>query len=363
MMILAILAGFVLLIVGAELLVRGASRLAKAFGIPALIVGLTVVAFGTGAPEFAVSVQASVSGQTDICVGNVVGSNILNVLLILGLSALTVPLATSPQLVRLDVPVMIAASAAVWFLAADGEIGRPEGLALLSALALYTVLLVFLAKRQKLGPASDDAAESSRTMPQLALSAISVAAGLALLVLGSRWLVQGAVDLSRWLGVSELLIGLTIVSLGTSLPELATSVVAGIRGEREIAIGNVVGSNIFNILGVLGTSAAVAGQGMEVNPSALRFDIPIMTAVAVACLPVFFTGGRISRLEGMILVAYYAAYVTFLVLHATASPRFTTFTNAIVFIVIPLTLIGVLFSVLAATRQRRKRGDQSQTKA
>ncbi|MBM4088196.1 MAG: calcium/sodium antiporter [Planctomycetes bacterium] len=363
MMTLSILAGFVLLIVGAELLVRGASRLAKAVGIPALIVGLTVVAFGTGAPEFAVSVQASALGQTDICVGNVVGSNILNVLLILGLSALTVPLATSPQLVRLDVPVMIAASAAVWFLAADGEIGRPEGLALLSALALYTVLLVFLAKRRKLGPASDDAAESSRTLPQLALSAISVAAGVAILVLGSRWLVQGSVELSRWLGVSELLIGLTIVSVGTSLPELATSVVAGIRGEREIAIGNVVGSNIFNILGVLGASAAVAGQGMEVNPSALRFDIPIMTAVAVACLPVFFTGGRISRLEGMILVAYYVAYVTFLVLHATASPRFTTFTNAMVFIVIPLTLIGVLFSIFAAIRQRRQRGDQSQTTA
>ncbi len=166
-------------------------------------------------------------------------------------------------------------------------------------------------------------------------------------------MVQGAVDLSRWLGVSELLIGLTIVAGGTSLPELATSLLAGIRGERDIAIGNVVGSNIFNILGVLGTSAAVASQGVAVDPAALRFDIPVMTAAAVACLPVFFTGGRISRLEGMLFVAYYVAYVAFLVLQTTASPRFTTFANAMGYIVIPLTLTGLVCSVLDAVRRRR----------
>ena len=304
-------------------------------------------------PEFAVSVQAGLAGQADIALGNVVGSNIFNVLFILGLSALAVPLAASIQLIRLDVPVMIAVSALLWLLAADGDVGRGEGVALMAGLVVYTAVAVFLARKQRPGPRSDEMPASSRTLPQLAISAASVAAGLVLLVLGARWLVQGAVDLSRWLGVSELLIGLTIVAGGTSLPELATSLLAGIRGERDIAIGNVVGSNIFNILGVLGTSAAVASQGVAVDPAALRFDIPVMTAAAVACLPVFFTGGRISRLEGMLFVAYYVAYVVFLVLQATASPRFTTFANAMGYIVIPLTLTGLVCSVLDAVRRRR----------
>jgi cation:H+ antiporter len=359
MTILTILAGFALLIAGAEALVRGASRLARAVGIPPLIIGLTVVAFGTSAPEFAVSVQAGLVGQGDLALGNVVGSNIFNVLFILGVSALTVPLVASSQLVRLDVPVMIVVSALAWILAADGKVGRGEGVALMTGLVAYTGFLVFLAKKQRQGPGSDETPAPSRSWRQLAISAASVVAGLVLLVLGAGWLVQGAVDLSRWLGVSELLIGLTIVAAGTSLPELATSLVAGIRGERDIAIGNVVGSNIFNILGVLGASAAVASQGVAVDPAALRFDIPVMTAAAVACLPVFFTGGRISRLEGMLFLAYYVAYVVFLVLQVTASPRLTTFANAMLYIVIPLTLTGLVCSVLDAVRRRRGHVDQS----
>jgi len=357
MTILIILAGFALLVVGAELLVRGASRLAQAVGIPALIVGLTVVAFGTSAPEFAVSVQAGLVGQASLALGNVVGSNILNTLLILGLSAVAAPLVASTQLVRLDVPVMIGISLLVWLLATDGEIGRAEGVALMAGLVTYASVLILLARRQNSRAKSDEARQSSgdaRTWRQLTISALSVAAGLALLVLGARWLVQGAVDLSRWLGVSELLIGLTIVAGGTSLPELATSLVAGLRGERDIAIGNVVGSNIFNLLGVLGASAAVADEGVAVEPAALRFDIPVMTAAAVACLPVFFTGGRISRAEGLLFLAYYVAYVAFLVLQATASSRFTTYTNAMLYIVIPLTFVGLICSVLHALRGGRQ---------
>ena len=233
---------------------------------------------------------------------------------------MTIPLVASSQLVRLDVPVMIVVSALVWLLAADGDVGRGEGVALMAGLVVYTGFLVFLAKKQRPGPESDETPAPTRSLRQLAISAAYVVAGLVLLVLGAGWLVQGAVDLSRWLGVSELLIGLTIVAAGTSLPELATSLVAGIRGERDIAIGNVVGSNIFNILGVLGASAAVASRGVAVDPAALRFDIPVMTAAAVACLPVFFTGGRISRLEGMLFLAYYVAYVP-LPWPAAVSPR------------------------------------------
>lgn len=362
MTILMILAGFLLLVAGAELLVRGASRLAQAVGIPALIVGLTVVAFGTSAPEFAVSVQAGLEGQASIALGNVVGSNIFNILLILGLSAAAAPLVASTQLVRLDVPVMIGVSLLVWLLASDGKIGRVEGVTLTAGLVAYTSFLILLAKRQNSRAKSDETRESSgetRTWRQLTISALSVAAGLALLVLGARWLVHGAVDLSRWLGVSELLIGLTIVAGGTSLPELATSLVAGLRGERDIAIGNVVGSNIFNILGVLGTSAAVAGAGVAVDPAALRFDIPVMTAAAIACLPVFFTGGRISRLEGLFFLAYYVAYVVFLVLQVTASPRFTTFTNAMLYMVIPLTSIGLICSIVDALRRGHRQAESS----
>lgn len=290
-----------------------------------------------------------------------VGSNIFNILFILGVSALTVPLVASSQLVRLDVPVMIVVSALVWLLAADGDVGRAEGVALMAGLVGYTGFLAFLAKKQRPAPGSDETPAPARSLRQLAISAASVVAGLVLLVMGAGWLVQGAVDLSRWLGVSELLIGLTIVAAGTSLPELATSLVAGIRGERDIAIGNVVGSNIFNMLGVLGASAAVASHGVAVDPAALRFDIPVMTAAAVACLPVFFTGGRISRPEGMLFLAYYVAYVVFLVLQATASPRLTPFANTMLCLVIPLTLTGLICSVLDAVRRRRRHVAQSPT--
>ncbi|HUP23913.1 MAG TPA: calcium/sodium antiporter, partial [Thermoanaerobaculia bacterium] len=329
--------GLVLLVVGAEALVRGASRLALAFGISPLVIGLTVVAFGTSAPELAVSVTSSLGGAADVAVGNVVGSNIFNVLFILGLSALIVPLAVAQQLVRLDVPLMIAASLLLVLFGRNGQVSQGEGVVLFLGIVSYTVFLIRQSRREgkpvagePVGtgdPVAEDpvAREYQETFGegapkrsrQWVLDIGLVLGGLALLVLGGRWLVDGAVTFARLLGVSELVIGLTIVAAGTSLPEVATSIVAAVRGERDIAVGNVVGSNLFNILCVLGLASAVTPGGLPVSAGALRFDIPVMVAVAVACLPIFLTGHVIARWEGGLFLGYYLAYVLYLVLVAT----------------------------------------------
>ena len=355
--LLTVVAGLALLVAGAELLVRGASTLARAVGMPSLIVGLTVVAFGTSAPELAVSLKASLAGQPDIALGNVVGSNVFNVLFILGISAAIVPLATSSQLVRLDVPVMIGVSGLTWLMASNGVIGRVEGVVLLAGIVGYTAMLVWLGKRQGNAIALAEPKATGRraaSWRRLVVPALLVLAGLVLLVLGARWLVQGAFELARALGVSELLIGLTIVAAGTSLPELATSVIASIRGERDIAVGNIVDSNIFNILAVLGAAAVAAPHGGAVSPIALRFDVPVMLVVALVCMPVFFTGGRISRWEGVMLLGYYAAYVAYLVLGASSHELLGAFSAAMVFFVLPGTVLGIAVSLFLAVRARRK---------
>ena len=338
--VLLLIGGFVVLVLGAEILVRGASRLAAAAGMPPLIIGLTVVAFGTSAPEMAVSVGSALGGSPDIALGNVVGSNIFNVLLILGLSALVAPLVVSTQLVRFDVPVMIAASLLVWLMALDQSISRMEGLVLALMIAIYTDMQVRMGRRSD----GDDvpAVPAAHGAGAIALNGLLIVAGLVLLVAGSRWLLAGATGIARGFGVSELLIGLTIVAAGTSLPELATSVLAALRGERDIAVGNIVGSNIFNIFAVLGLSALLAPQGVSVAQSALVFDIPVMTAVALACLPVFFRRHLIARWEGGVFVLYYIAYTLYLVLAATAHERLDDYRDAMLGFVLPLTLLTLV---------------------
>ncbi|MAL98096.1 MAG: sodium:calcium antiporter [Alteromonadaceae bacterium] len=338
--------GLVLLVAGAEVLVRGATRLAAAFGISPLVVGLTVVAFGTSAPEMAVSVQSSLSGTGDIALGNVVGSNIFNVLAILGLSALVVPMLVSRQLIRQDVPVMVAASVLAFALAFDGTLGRIDGLVLFAGVIAYTAFLIVSSRRQQklandefareYGPA--EAPQSDSWLK----NALFVAAGLVLLVVGSDLLVSGAVVLARALGLSELVIGLTIIAASTSLPEVATSVTAALKGERDIAVGNVVGSNIFNLLAVLGLASLVAPEGLAVPASALAFDFPVMLAVAIACLPIFFSGYVVNRWEGLLFLGYYVAYTTHLVLSAGGTNAPGLFQQAMVWYVMPLTAVTLL---------------------
>ena len=368
MVILLLSAGLVALVVGAELLVRGASRLAAIVGLSPLVVGLTVVAFGTSAPEFAVSISSAVSGQADLAVGNVVGSNIFNVLFILGLSALITPLVVDQKLVRFDVPLMIVASLLVLAVAWDGSIGRIEGCLMFGGLVAFTMHSIVAGRRESTRELTSDCqskATPSATEPvehdtagvqagvaQLLRQAALIAAGLALLVAGASWLVDGASELARRMGVSELVIGLTIVAGGTSLPEVATSVMAALRGERDIAVGNVVGSNLFNILGVLGATALLAPNGVAVAPQALAFDIPVMIAVAAACLPVFFTGHLIARWEGAVFLLYHAAYTTTLVMTTTRHAGLPAFQQVLYVFVVLLTVITLLVCCVRELRQR-----------
>ncbi|MEQ8847797.1 calcium/sodium antiporter [Botrimarina sp.] len=342
--------GLVALVIGAEMLVRGASRLALAAGVAPLAVGLTVVAYGTSAPEVAVSVKAALSGQADIALGNVVGSNTCNVLLILGLSALAAPLAVSAQIVRIDAPLVVLVSGLTVALAWDGSLGLSDGLVLLALAVAYTAMQLVMAGRERQAPAADATGEGG---PSVLRSCLLVAAGLALLVAGSRWMVDGAVRLAEGWGVSQLVIGLTIVAVGTSLPELVTSVVASLRGQRDIAVGNVVGSNFFNLTAVLGAAATVGQGGVAVTDEALRFDLPVMVAVALVCLPIFFTGMTIARWEGALLVAYYGAYVAYLLLAAQRHASAAALGDALRWFVVPITAAVLGGLALAEWRRRR----------
>jgi len=344
--------GGALLVLGAELLVRGASRLAVAIGISPLVVGLTVVAFGTSAPEMAVTVGSAYAGQAEVALGNVVGSNIFNVLFILGVSALIAPLVVASKLVRRDVPLMIGASVAVLVFALDGGIGRIDGVLLFLGIIGYTVFLIRQSRRETAeiereyeGAVGDEGKPSSP-----AVNVVMILVGLGLLVLGSQWLVDAAVATASALGVSELVIGLTIVAAGTSLPEVATSVMATIRGARDIAVGNVVGSNLFNILAVLGLGGIVAPDGIPVPDGALTFDIPIMIGVAIACLPIFLTGYTIARWEAGVFFGYYLAYVTYLVLDAAEHGLAGQLAAAITWFVLPLTALTIGITVVRHQR-------------
>lgn len=307
--------GLALLVLGAEALVRGASRIALAARLSPLAIGLTIVAFGTSAPELAVSVKASLGGQAAVAVGNVIGSNTMNVLAILGLASLITPLAVSSQLVRLDIPVMVAVSGLAWLLALDSKISRIEGGMLVLLFVSYTLFLFWAARRT--GAVDSKATEGSETPSVSLWGSLALAClGLALLIFGSQLFVGAAIAIATAAGVSEAVIGLTIVAAGTSLPELVTSVVASLRGERDIAVGNVVGSNLFNLLCVLGVAGIVSPAGVAVSPEVLRFDFPVMFAAAAICLPICFTRFSIDRWEGALLLAGYAGYLTFLIANA-----------------------------------------------
>lgn len=358
--LLYVAGGLAVLVAGAEVLVRGASRLALALGITPLVVGLTVVAFGTSAPELAISVKSVWSGQGDIALGNVVGSNIFNVLFILGLAALVAPLAVDRQLIRIEVPLMIGCSVLAYVLCLDRSVSRLDGVLLAAGIVAYTAWVVRESRKKTAvaranGAASADAGGGGEAAPPksgLPWLVVLILIGLGMLVAGSNLFLAGAIEMAQALGVSELVIGLTLVAGGTSLPEVATSVMASFKGERDIAVGNVVGSNIFNILCVLGVSAAASPEGIPVAEGALDFDLPVMIAVAVACLPIFVTGGTIERWEGVVFFAYYIAYVTWLVLHAREHPLLEDFRVTMLGFVAPLTALTLGVLLIRHLRRR-----------
>jgi cation:H+ antiporter len=355
--VISVIAGIAILIGGAELLVRGASSLAARTGISSIVIGLTVVAFGTSAPELAVSLQSAFDDKADLAIGNVVGSNIANVLLVLGLSAAVGGgLVVAQRIVRIDVPLMVAASAATWLMALDGQLSTFDGVILVAALVVYTTWTVVVARRPDPAAQAEydegldiDEARRSPLLVDVGL----VVAGLVGLVLGARWLVSGASDIASDLGVSDLVIGLTVVAVGTSMPEIATSVLAAIRGERDLAVGNAVGSNLFNLTSVLGLSAIISPSGLAVSDGAQSFDIPVMTAVAVACLPVFFNGFALKRWEGSVFIGYYVVYVVYLVLDSTEHTAREPLGTAMSVFVLPLTALTLLVVGFNAWRTHR----------
>lgn len=337
--------GLAALVMGAELLVRGAGRLATTVGISPLVVGLTVVAFGTSAPEIAVSVNAALSGNTDLAVGNVVGSNIFNVLFILGISALITPLVVHAQIIRQEIPILIGSCLLLFAICSDDRIGPTEAAMLLAALAAYTVFLIMQSRKESQAIQDEYAAENvkqSNWDKPIVVQIVLIIAGLGLLVQGSEWLVDAAVIFAKLLGVSDIVIGLTIVAAGTSMPEVATSIMAAIKGERDIAVGNVMGSNTFNILGGLGITGLLAPAGVVVPASVMNFDLWVMLAVSFACIPVFLTGREIARWEGAVFLVYYIAYVTYLILASQQHAALNAYSTAMMSFVVPITVVTLV---------------------
>lgn len=298
--------GLVVLAAGAEALIRGAVRVARALGVSPFVVGFTVIGFGTSAPELVVSLSAALGGRSEIALGNVVGSNIANVGLVLGAAALAAPLAARMRLLKVEVPLVIGASLLLWALCWDGRVGRADGAVLLAG---FVGLAAYMYRGARAEPpeVKEELGRAAAEHMRVWVAVVLVVVGLCGLVGGAHLMVTAAVALARDLGVSEWLIGLTVVAVGTSLPELAAAVAGAVRGEADIVLGNVAGSNLFNVLLILGTTAVV--QPMGVPAVALAVDLPVMSGFAVLLMLVVANGLRVHRWEGAVLLAAYAGFV------------------------------------------------------
>ncbi|CAN5388163.1 calcium/sodium antiporter [soil metagenome] len=347
---LQVLFGLALLVIGGEFLVRGASALAVRAGISPLVVGLTVVSVATSAPELAVTTGAVFSGESELALGNVVGSNIANILLILGISALVLPIGIRRQLLRVDVPFLIAFGLLLLLLVLDGDIGTWDGLILLTAWIGHTAMSVWLSKREDPPAGADADVETGYSLP---MSLLLVAAGVGLLVGGAQLLVTGAVSIATGLGVSSLVVGLTVVAIGTSLPELVASIIAVKRNAGDLAVGNAIGSCLANIGLVLGVPALLKPGGLPVPSAVLSVDLPLMIAASVALLPVIYTGARIGRREGLLFLSLYVSYTCYVVLDASGHDSQEGFSVVMLLFVLPLVALTLL--VLAGRERRGRR--------
>ena len=345
---LEILLGIVLLFGGGELFVAGSSALALLLGIPQIVIGLTVVSLGTSAPELFVSLISTFQDGDAIAVSNVVGSNIFNVMVVLGLSALVVPLRVKSRLVRRDVPLLLGVSLAVWGMASGGRLTWQAGLALLVGTAIN--LIWEMRTASEYSDEEGDFNEDDRATP--AVAAAKLAGGLVLLVLGSQVLVKGATAAAIGLGVTQTVIGLTIVSAGTSMPELVTSLVAAYRGKADLAIGNVVGSNLLNQLLILGVCGLFSGEGLLVDPVVISRDLPVMVLTTLALLPILWTRGVVTRLDGGILVGLYVLYLAEQVLSETFTTAQDEFRFVVLVVVLPLVLVFLVWQMLRWRLQR-----------
>ena len=307
--ILFLILGLVALFIGAEGLIRGSSALALKIGITPLVVGLTVVAFGTSTPELVVSLKAALIGNSSISLGNVVGSNIANIALILGIASVIRPLDVHANVIRREIPIMIGLTVLLIVLLIDGELSFIDGLIFVIGIITYTIANVVMARKEKNTEVEEEFKEGLKTRLGVPVSIILIIGGLALMILGANLFVTSSISIAKAIGVSDAIIGLTIIAIGTSLPELITSIVASYKNESDIAIGNVVGSNIFNILGILGITALV----IPISSEGIGYiDFGVMLFTALILLPLSKTGFKISRLEGLFLVAGYIVYIYYL---------------------------------------------------
>ncbi len=352
---LEVLTGIGLLFGGGELFVRGSVSLAVIFGIPQLVIGLTVVSLGTSAPELFVSLSSVLKGSDALAVSNVVGSNIFNVLVVLGGSAIVLPLKVESRLVKRDVPLLLAVSTAVWGMSSAGRVTWQAGLALFLGLIINTIWEIRTVREE---PEETENAEPEININissnEWVKALITLFAGIFLLGLGSNILVNGATSAALLLGVSEAVIGLTIVSAGTSMPELITSLVAAYRGRTDLAIGNVVGSSLLNQLLVLASSAMFAGKiGLQVEEILIQRDMPLMILSTLACVPIFWTNGRISRQEGGLLLTFYILYLIDQVLPKTLPALQEEFRLIIFCFFLPIIMVIITYQTVRYWKQTR----------
>ena len=306
--IILVIIGLAVLTVGAEGLVRAGISFALRMGVTPLVIGLTIVAFGTGSPELVVSAQAALSGSSGLALGNVVGSNISNTLLILGCASLIFPINSQTDVIRREMPILTVVTGGLWLMTLDGSLGRIDGIVLFVGSIAYTFTVYYLAKREEAHGTAPPVAEEvgDKPNPSLALDIVYLVVGLALLVIGSKLMVDGAVEIAKILNISDVVIGLTIIAIGTSLPELATSAVAAWRKESDLAVGNAIGSNIFNILCVLGVTAMI--QPLET--SGIRvLDMAVMFGSVLLVWALLGVRFKLDRIEGLLLLAAYAIYI------------------------------------------------------
>jgi cation:H+ antiporter len=314
---LLIVAGLAGLLVGAELLVRGGAALASRLGVRPIVIGLTVVALGTSLPELAVGIDAVRQGSPGLAVGNVVGATLVNILFILGFSALIRPIAFERRTLRFDLPAITGASLALWLLALDGSLTRVDGSILLLGGAAYTAGVIWTSRHESAQVRADYARHSARTTSRrrgLPLRALTMIAGIGLLVLSAEFLVDGSIEVARSLEVSEAVIGLTVIALGTCAPELVTTLTSTLRGDRDIAVGNLLGSSVYNIALILGTTVVTAPAEVQIPDEVVAADLLVLAGAAVITVPVLLSGQRISRLEGGAFVAAYLGYLGWLIL-------------------------------------------------
>lgn len=310
--------GLIALAVGAEVMVRGGAKLAARLGISPILIGLTVVSIGTSLPELAVGVTAATTGSGDLAVGNIAGTNVVNILFILGLSALIRPLAIEQRTLRFDLPVMAGSAVLLWVLAVNGVLSRVDGAILVLGAVVYTVVLIRMSRRESRATVAEyaeafPAGPAPKPIGRGALQdTVMTVSGIAVVILGAEWLVGGAVGIARGFGVSDALIGLTVVAMGTSAPELVTTIVSTVRGERDIAVGNLLGSSVYNILLILGITCLVPANGLELTRNLVWIDIPIMVAASLVCIPIFISGRRVHRPEAAAMIAAYLGYLVFL---------------------------------------------------